>query len=622
MAKYASGENCLIIGELNRIGRSISGPSTGSMSKDPTFYEPTPTEPGADRLDSWKEIAAYLKRDVRTVHRWEADQGLPIRRHLHTKRATVYAYKSELEAWWKTRESHPEGTEEEQELTSPSARPHYRWPVAFAVALIPCVLLLVAGFVARHRIWPTRPSPTGKVKLVILPFENPGGDPEQEFFSDGLTDEMTTKLANLHPEHLGVIARASAMKYKHSEKGIDQIARELGVDYLLESSVRRSNGRVWITAELIQASDKTALWAQTYEREVSAVPALQSEIAQAISREIALQLDPKQEARLANSGQVNPDAHEAYLKGLYFWNKFTQAGIKKSIEYFQQAIDKEPGYAQAYARMARAYGLLGNLSTLQPDQAYPRQTEAALKALELDPTLDEAHCALGWSKLFYDRDWSGARQEFQRAVDISPNSATAHQAYAMYFVCMGEFDQALAEIRQAAELDPVSLSIKADEGWFLFYARRTDESIAQLQEALEMDPHFSIAHAFLASAFQQKGMFDKSIDESQKAMEFLDSSPSRIALLGYAYAVAGKRREAQQTLTRLKTQSPQLYIPPYQTALVYAGLGQQDKAFDWLEKAFQERSWMMAFLKVDPRWDVLRSNPRFIDLLRRTGLAA
>src|SRR5207249_10915556 len=176
------------------------------------------------------------------------------------------------------------------------------------------------------------------------------------------------------------------------------------------------DGRVWITTELIQASDKTALWAQTYEREVSAVPALQSEIAQAISREIALQLDPKQEARLANSGQVNPDAHEAYLKGLYFWNKFTQAGIKKSIEYFQQAIDKEPGYAQAYARMARAYGLLGNLSTLQPDQAYPRQTEAALKALELDPTLDEAHCALGWSKLFYDRDWSGARQEFQRAV--------------------------------------------------------------------------------------------------------------------------------------------------------------------------------------------------------------
>lgn len=592
------------------------------MSKDPTLYEPVPTEPGPDRLDSWKEIAAYLKRDVRTVHRWEVEQGLPIRRHLHKKRATVYAYKAELEAWWNARQSCPEAQEEEQESAAPSVRPHYRSPVVFALALILCALLLVAAFMARNRIWPTRPSETGKVKLVVLPFENPGGDPEQEYFSDGMTDEMTTELANLQPDRLAVIARASAMKYKHSEKGIDQIARELGVDYVLESSVRRSNGRVWFTARLIQARDQTHLWAQTYEREVGGLPAVQSEVARAISREIALQLSPKQEARLSNRRQVNPDAHEAYLKGLYFWDKFTQAGMNKSIEYFQQAIDKEPGYAQAYARMARAYGLLGNFSTLRPELAYPRQTEAALRALELDPTLDEAHCALGWSKLFFDRDWAGARQEFQRAVDLNENSATAHQAYAMYFVTMGEFDQAMAEILRAQELDPVSLNIKTDAGSFLFYARRTDESIAKLQEALDMDPNFSIAHLDLSEAYQQKGMFDKAIVESQKAVELFDSSASRIAFLGHAYAVAGKRREAQQMLARLKSLSRERYIPPYQTALVYAGLSQKDEAFDWLEKAFQDRFWMMAFLKVDPRWDVLRSDPRFTDLLRRTGLAA
>jgi tetratricopeptide (TPR) repeat protein len=393
------------------------------------------------------------------------------------------------------------------------------------------------------------------------------------------------------------------------------------VDYLLDSSVHRSGDRVWVTAELIQASDQTTLWAQTYERELGHVHELQSEIARAISRQIALQLNPKQEARLTNSHPVNPDAHDAYLKGLYFWDKLTPSGMSKSIECLQQAIDKEPGYAQAYARMARAYGLLGNFGTLRPEQAYPRQTEAALRALELDPALEEAHCALGWSKLFYDRDWSGAKQEFQRAVDLSPNSATAHQAYSMYFVSMGEFDQALAEIRRARELDPVSLHIRADEGWFLFYARRTDESVAHLEEALEMDPHFSMAHAFLASAYQQKGMFDKSIVESQKAVESFDSSANRIALLGYAYAVAGKRREAQQTLSRLKTLSREQYIPPYQTALIYAGLRRKDEAFDWLEKAFQDRYYMMAFLKVDPRWDMLRSDPRFAGLLRRTGLA-
>jgi TolB-like protein/Flp pilus assembly protein TadD len=590
------------------------------MSNDHSLSDnPPPTEPGDDRLDSWKEIAAYLKRDVRTVHRWEAEEGLPVRRHLHKRRATVYAYKSELETWWNDRASRPELRKEEQGSAPGSTGSQYRSQVVLALVTL-SALLLVAGFMARNRIWPTRPSSTGKVKLVVLPFENRGGDPEQEYFSDGMTEEMTTELANLHPERLAVIARTSAMKYKHSEKGIDQIARELGVDYVLESGVHRSNGRVWVTVRLIQASDQTLLLAQTYEREVGDLPAVQSEVALAISEEIALQLSPKQEARLANPGPLNPEAHEAYLKGLFFWDKFTQAGISKSIESFQQAIDKEPGYARAYARMARAYGLLGNLSTLRPEQAYPRQTEAALKALELDPTLDEAHCALGWSKLFYDRDWSGARQEFQRAVDLSPNSATAHQAYAMYFVSMGEFDQALAEIFRAQELDPVSLNIRTDAGWFLFYARRTDESIAKLNEALEMDPNFTVGHVFLSAAYEQKGMFDKAIVESNKTLE-LDSSASRIALLGHAYAVAGKRREAQQVLVRLKALSRESYIPPYQIALVYAGLGQKDEAFDWLEKTLNDRYWMMAFLKVDPRWDVLRSDPRFTDLLRRTGLA-
>ncbi len=582
---------------------SVDGPPSAPATK--------PTDGG--RLDSWKEIAAYLKRDVRTVHRWEAEEGLPIRRHLHKKRGTVYAYRAELESWWNARQ--PRIAEKE---SARAVRPHFRRRKFLALALSLCALLGAAAYIARDRIWPARSPRTGKVNLVVLPFENPDSDPEQEYFSDGLTEEMITELANLQPERLGVIARSSSMQYKRSGKPLDQIARELGVDYVLESSVRRSNGRVRITARLIQARDQTHLWAHTYERELRDVLALQSEVARAIATEIALRLDATQQIRLASFRQINPDAHEAYLKGLYFFDKLTEAGMKKSIEYFQQAIDKDPSYAKPYARMARAYGLLGNFSALRPEHAYPRQSEAARKALELDGALDEAYSALGWTKVFYDRDWAGAKQAFQRAVELSPNSATAHQAYAMYFVAMGQFDAALAEISKAQQLDPVSLSVKADAGWFLFYGRRTDDSIAQLQQALEMEPNFSMAHGFLAHAYQQKGRFDEAVVESQRALELQDNA-SRMAWLGHAYALAGRKREAREVLAKLQALSRSRYIPPYHTALIYAGLGETDEAFAWLEKAYRERFWMMAFLQVDPRLDALRSDPRFTDLLRRMG---
>ncbi len=586
-------------------------------SHDP-LPETTPNEaPDGDRLDSWKEIAAYLKRDVRTVHRWEAEQGLPVRRHIHNKRATVYAYTSELEAWRNARQPHVE----EQILAPGATLSHYR-PRIWVLTLAVCALLGVAGYMSRNRFWPVRAPLAGKVTLVVLPFENPGSDPEQDYFSDGMTEEMTTKLANLQPEQLRVIALASAMRYKQSGKGIAQIARELGVDYVLESRLRRSDGRVRITAGLIRAQDQTHLWAQSYERELRDVLALQSAVASAISHEIALQLTPNQQLRLASTRAINPSAHEAYLTGLFFWNKFTQSGMKKSIEYFQQAIEKDPGYAPPFARMARAYGLLGNFGVLRPEQAYPQQKKAALRALELDPMLDEAHSALGWTKVFYERDWVGARDEFQRAVELSPNSATAHQGLAMYFVAVGQFDQAHSEILRAQELDPVSLNIKADVGWFLFFARRNDDSIAQLQKILEMDPTFSITHVFLAQAYQQKGMHDQAIVESEAAMKLFDDSATRIGSLGHAYALAGRKREARQMLTKLLAMSGDRYVPPYTPALIYAGLGQNDEAFEWLEKAYQDRFWMMAFLKVDPRLDALRGDPRFADLLRRMNFPA
>jgi len=490
--------------------------------------------------------------------------------------------------------------------------------VVFVSVIIAAVIGL--GYFTYTRIWTRRSTQSGKIVLLILPFENASGNPEEQYFSDGMTEEMITELANLQPARLRVIARTTAVRAKSSGTTIDQFARELGVNYVLESSVYRVNDRVRINARLFKVTDQSPLWAQAYDRELSDILGLQDEIARSISQEIALQLNATDKP--ATVRQIDPEAHEAYLKGLFFFDKLSEPGMKTSIEYFQQAIKKEPGYAAPYARMARAYGLLGNFNSLRPEDAYPKEKDAALKALEIDGSLAEARAALGWAKLFYDRDWDGAREEFQRAVELDPNLASAHQAYATYFVCMGQFDRVESEILKAQELDPINLNIKADVGWNLFFARHNDEAIAQLKQVVQMDPNFAIAHTFLAHAYQQKGMFDEAIREAQKAMELLEGSEYRLGNLGDAYARAGKKQEARSILARLKEASRDHYVSPYQTGLIYASLGQPDEALDWLERAYQDRYWMIAFLKVDPRWDSLRSHPRFIDILRRTGLVS
>lgn len=482
--------------------------------------------------------------------------------------------------------------------------------------------LLGVGYFMYKRIWSqTAPHP-GKIVLLVLPFENASGNSEEQYFSDGMTEEMITELANLRPERLRVIPRPSAARIKSSGKDIYQTARELGVDYVLESSIYRFNARVRINARLINIRDDSHVWAHSYERELRDVLSLQNEVARSISQEIALQLNSADQIQPTIVPQINPEAHEAYLKGIFYFDKFSESGMKTSIEYLQQAIEKEPGYAPPYARMARAYGVLGNFNSVRPEEAYPKQKEAALKALEIDGRLSEARAALGWTKLFYDRDWNGAREEFERAIQLNPNYAIAHQGYATYLVSMGEFNRAEAEILQAQQLDPVNLNIKCDVGWILFFARRTDESIAQLKQVVDMDPNYAIARVFLACAFAQKGMYEEAVAEARNAVALFESNEHRIASLGDAYARAGKKQEAREILTRLMKVSRDHYISPYTTGLIYASLGETDEALDWLEKAYDDRFWMMAYLKVDPRWDPLRSHPRFIDILRRTGLSS
>jgi TolB-like protein/DNA-binding winged helix-turn-helix (wHTH) protein/Tfp pilus assembly protein PilF len=496
-----------------------------------------------------------------------------------------------------------------------------RHAVALLLALV-ITAILGLGYFTYARLWASKSTARSKIVLLVLPFKNPSGNPEEQYFSDGMTEEMITELANLRPERLRVIPRVSVVQVTSTGKAVDQIAKELGVDYVLDCSVYRSNDRVRINARLIKARDQEHVWAHSYERELRDVLILQNEVASSISQEIALQLNAADQTQAATIRQIDPEAHEAYLKGLYFFDKFTESGMRTSIEYFRQAIAREPRYAPPYARMARAYGVLGNFSSLRPEDAYPKEKEAAQKALEIDGGFAEARTALGWAMLFYDRDWTGARQEFERAIELSPNLASAHQGYATYFVAMGEFDRAEAEILQAQQLDPVNLNIKGDVGWFRFFARRTDESIVQLKQVVEMDPNFAIAHVFLAYAYQQKGMFDEAVLEEQKAVTLFGGNEYRISSLGEAYARAGRKQEAQEVLARLKKASRDYYISPYNTGLVYLSLGQTDEALNWLEKAYNERFWMMVFLKVDPRWDSVRSHPRFVDIMRRMGFAS
>ncbi len=467
-----------------------------------------------------------------------------------------------------------------------------------------------------------RPKPPAeKIRLAVLPFHNLSADPEQEYFSEGMTEEMIAHLGRLHPQRLGVIAGNSAMRYKHTDRGIDQIGHELGVDYILAGSVRRAADRVRITAQLIQVSDQTHLWAEIYERQLADVLAIQSDVAGRIARSLTVELLPAQQAALARASTTNSEAYEAYLKGRYHWNKRTEEGLKKAIEYFEQATAKDPEYALAYAGLAECLSVLGWYSLHPPKESVPIAKAAATKALEIDNKLAEAHTSLASAKMYYDWDWLGAEREFKLALELNPNYATAHHWYGDYLVMMGRFAEASTELERAHELDPLSLIINKTTGDPFYYGRQYDQAIEHFRKIIEAEPNFYVTHIFLGWAYEQKGQFPEAIAEFETASR-LDDSPVILAALGRAYAVSGKRGEAQKVLEELKELSQRRYVSPYLMAIIYTGLRKKDQAFEWLEEAYQDRSDWLAWLKVDPRLDSLRSDPRFTDLLGRVGLAS
>lgn len=489
-------------------------------------------------------------------------------------------------------------------------------------AVILAVVAAVLIYALLRRPAPHVSSASARVTLAVLPFENLTGDPAQDYFSDGLTEEMITQLGGLVPDRLGVIARTSAMHYKGTTETAGQISRELKADYLLEGSVRREGSRVRISAQLIRARDQTHLWAQDYDRDLRDYLDLESEISRDVASQIEIKLAaaPAQPPRRA----LNPEAYEAYLKGRYFWNQRSESSYRKAIAAFEQAIALDPQYAQAYAGLADAYSLLGSNPSqfVSRQEAMRRARVAALKAVVLDDTLAEAHTSLAFIYWHYDWNWPAAEREFQHALLLNPSYPTAHHWHAFFLVSQGQLEQAVQEIRRAQESDPLSSIINTDVGEILFYDRQYDQAIAQERQTLEMSPDFILAWRLMAVAYLQKHDYEKALATMHRAMQIPGDRLLLEGTLGMVYAGSGQKQPARLIARRLEQNAErqgmeELYLA---VAEIYSALHDPDNAMLWLEKAYQTRDGGLTLLQVLPVFDWLHSDPRFLSLLRRIGL--
>jgi len=481
-----------------------------------------------------------------------------------------------------------------------------------------CVLLLLVVSLSAWKLYSRyHPSPVIR-SLAVLPLESLSNDATQDYFADGMTDELISDLGQISA--LRVISRTSVMGYKHTHKPLPQIAHELNVDAVVEGTVLRSGEQVRITSQLIDASTDKHLWSQSYQGELRDTLALQNQVARAIADQIRINVNPQEQAALKNVKVVDPQAYESFLKGRYFWNKRTAEGLKVALAYFNQAIDEDPKYAQAYSGLADTYSLLGDwqYAVMIPKEALPKAKAAAIKALELDSTLGEAHNSLAFCLDGFDWDFDSAGKEFRRAIELNPSYATAHHWYAWHLSLLGRYDEAIAEMRKAENLDPLSLIINADLAELLVLEHSYEESIQQSRKTIEMDPNFALAHNQLAQAYLQKHMNEEAVAELQKAAQLSGGSSTVMANLARAYAVSGKRAEAIKLLNDLKKSSSAVSSHASEIAVIYEALGDTDQAMNWLEKGYQERFNPGVLLR--PGFDPLRSDPRFQDLVRRIGL--
>jgi TolB-like protein/DNA-binding winged helix-turn-helix (wHTH) protein/Tfp pilus assembly protein PilF len=550
-----------------------------------------------DSAESPRFVETVARRGYRFLAEVKSAHGVPIRSELVARVHPAAGTRPSLPVESDTRKDH---------------LPSLAWKI-----LVPVLLVLIAAFAAWTFHFRNSPSPNIR-SLAVLPLESLSADASQDYFADGMTDELITDLSQIGA--LRVISRTSVMPYKHAGKSLPQIARELDVDAVVEGTVLRSGDRVRITAQLIQANADKHLWAASYEGDVRDTLALQNQVARSIAEQIRISLSPQEQAVLKSAKVVNPEAYEAYLKGRYFWNKRTADSLKTAVDYFNQAIAKDPNYAQAYTGLADTYALLGDwqYAVLTSKEAFPKAKAAAIKALELDGALSEAHNSLAFCFDAFDWDFESAGKEFRRAIELNPGYATAHHWYAWHLSLMGQYDEAITEMRKAKNLDPLSLIINSDLAELLVIAHFYDESIIQSRKTIGMDPNFALAHNQLAQAYLQKHMYKEAVAELQKAVELSKGSPTCIANLARAYAASGQTSQAEKLLDDLKKSSNRNYSDASEIAVIYAALGNRDQAMNWLEKGFEERFNPGVLSR--PGFDPLRSDPRFKDLVRLIGL--
>ena len=494
----------------------------------------------------------------------------------------------------------------------------YRRSIISLVSAALVAALLLLFFLSTR--WSGSPSPATHlphpIMLAVLPFQNLSGDASQDYFSDGLTEELITQLGELNGNELGVIARTSSMMYKHTTKDVGQIGRELGVDYVLESSVRRDGDQVRITVQLIYAKTQIHVWANSYDREVRHSIAVQEEVA----REVAQQIRVKLANREAGQRPLNPAANEAYLRGRYFWNQFTENGFSQAASYFDQAVAADPRFASAYSGLSDSYAFLVITNVIPPREGWPKARDAAQRAVELDAALSDARLSLAHFRM-HMWDWKDSDLEFQKAIDLDPSNAKAHRWYAAYLVSLGRHQQALEEITQAQRLDPLSLTNNAEVVRTLYYGRQYEQAVEQARKVQLLDPEFPRTHFWLGRVYAQMDKYSEASAEAERAAPSPDSTV-RVTELAYACARAGKNAEARGFLRELQERSKRGYVPAYDLAVVHLALGEQEAALQWLQRAYEEHDWGLVMLAVEPRLDPLRSDPRFQGLLRKVGLQA
>jgi TolB-like protein/DNA-binding winged helix-turn-helix (wHTH) protein/Flp pilus assembly protein TadD len=504
------------------------------------------------------------------------------------------------------------------QLKAQEVQPTKRKNLRLAGVIVLGLLILAFGFFVfnrQHSVTVANDRPIDSI--AVLPFENAAQDPSVEYLSDGITESLINRLSQL--SNLKVMSRSSVFRYKGKEQDAQKVGTELTVRAVLTGSVKQIGDQLVITVRLDDAQTNQHIWGEQYVRKFADILNVQSEIAQDVSTNLRVKLTSEAKQQLAKRYTDNVEAYQLYLKGQYEWNKFTQEDLQKSIEYYDQALEKDANYALAYAGLSKSYIVLGT-TYLPPNEAFPKAKAYAAKALEIDDTLAEAHVVMGAVRLLHDWNWAEAERELKRAQALNPNHPDAHNLYGYYLKAMGRLDEAKAETKRAQEFDPLSLMINSDVGVDSYYARQYDEAIAQNEKTINLEPHFFIAYLWLGQAYEQKKMYAEAITTFQKGMALAERHPQLIASLGRAYALAGEREKAQKSLDELREISKRRYVSPYLFAVVYAGLGDKDQAFTWLEKAYEERTFFLIWLKVEPRFDSLRDDPRYKDLLRRIGL--